>query len=183
MSAPPADALTGQKSLEMVRHHPADDQRLCSIQHRHRHPPDGGQARLGPCLEAPSVPNDLGVAQLARTHGSIHRQPAFRVAAVKNHRFVQVGSCCPQHLGKALGIGLLQLVVFESQPAVDEALKGKTNVERVLVVKRTGQETAWNNATDIWWHEIVNRQSAEHVAESFDAEHPLFILYTSGTTA
>ena len=72
---------------------------------------------------------------------------------------------------------------FALKPAVDEALKGKTNVEKVLVVKRTGQETAWNNATDMWWHEIVDRQSAEHVAESFDAEHPLFILYTSGTTA
>jgi acetyl-CoA synthetase len=72
---------------------------------------------------------------------------------------------------------------FALKPAVDEALKGKTNVEKVLVVKRTGQETAWNSATDIWWHEIVDRQSAEHVAESFDAEHPLFILYTSGTTA
>ena len=72
---------------------------------------------------------------------------------------------------------------FALKPAVDEALKGKTNVEKVLVVKRTGQETAWNSATDMWWHEIVDRQSAEHVAESFDAEHPLFILYTSGTTA
>ena len=72
---------------------------------------------------------------------------------------------------------------FALKPAVDEALKGKTNVEKVLVVKRTGQETAWNSATDMWWQEIVDRQSAEHVAESFDAEHPLFILYTSGTTA
>ena len=79
--------------------------------------------------------------------------------------------------------GFRKGAAFALKPAVDEALKGKTNVEKVLVVKRTGQETAWNNATDIWWHEIVDRQSAEHVAESFDAEHPLFILYTSGTTA
>jgi acetyl-CoA synthetase len=79
--------------------------------------------------------------------------------------------------------GFRKGAAFALKPAVDEALKGKTNVEKVLVVKRTGQETAWNSATDIWWHEIVERQSAEHVAESFDAEHPLFILYTSGTTA
>jgi acetyl-CoA synthetase len=72
---------------------------------------------------------------------------------------------------------------FALKPAVDEALKGKTNVEKVLVVQRTKQETAWNDATDIWWHEIVDRQSPDHVAESFDSEHPLFILYTSGTTA
>ncbi len=71
---------------------------------------------------------------------------------------------------------------FALKPAVDEALQGATNVKNVLVVKRTGQETAWDSNRDIWWHEIVERQSAEHVAESFDSEHPLFILYTSGTT-
>jgi len=79
--------------------------------------------------------------------------------------------------------GFRKGAAFALKPAVDEALKGKTNVEKVLVVKRTGQETAWNGDTDIWWHEIVDRQSEEHVAESFDAEHPIFILYTSGTTA
>jgi acetyl-CoA synthetase len=72
---------------------------------------------------------------------------------------------------------------FALKPAVDDALKGKTNVKNVLVVKRTGQETNWDNNRDIWWHEIVERQSSEHVAQSFDSEHPLFILYTSGTTA
>jgi acetyl-CoA synthetase len=79
--------------------------------------------------------------------------------------------------------GFRKGAAFALKPAVDEALKGKTNVEKVLVVQRTKQETAWNDATDIWWHEIVDRQSEEHVAESFASEHPLFILYTSGTTA
>ena len=69
------------------------------------------------------------------------------------------------------------------KPAVDDALKGETNVKHVLVVKRTGQEVQWHSDRDIWWHEIVDRQSAEHTAESFDSEHGLFILYTSGTTA
>jgi acetyl-CoA synthetase len=72
---------------------------------------------------------------------------------------------------------------FALKPAVDDALKGKHNVAHVLVVQRTKQETAWNDKTDIWWHEIVDRQSEEHIAQSFDSEHPLFILYTSGTTA
>ena len=72
---------------------------------------------------------------------------------------------------------------FALKPAVDEALKGKHNVAHVLVVQRTKQETVWNDKTDIWWHEIVNKQSEEHLAQSFDSEHPLFILYTSGTTA
>jgi acetyl-CoA synthetase len=72
---------------------------------------------------------------------------------------------------------------FALKPAVDDALKGKTNVKNVLVVKRTGQETQWDGTKDVWWHDIVDRQSTEHVAQSFDSEHPLFILYTSGTTA
>jgi len=72
---------------------------------------------------------------------------------------------------------------FALKPAVDEALKGQTNVSKVLVVKRTGQETAWVEGRDIWWHDLVDRQSSTHVPEYFDSEHPLFILYTSGTTA
>ena len=72
---------------------------------------------------------------------------------------------------------------FELKPAVDEALKGSHNVTKVLVVKRTNQETAWNSDRDIWWHEIVGRQSKSHTPEFFESEHPLFILYTSGTTA
>ena len=69
------------------------------------------------------------------------------------------------------------------KPAVDDALKGETNVKHVLVVKRTGQDVEWNAERDVWWHEIVERQSSEHTAEAFDSEHGLFILYTSGTTA
>ncbi len=71
------------------------------------------------------------------------------------------------------------------KPAVDEALTrpGTENVRSVLVVRRTGQEdVAWTEGRDVWWHDIVGRQSETHTPEAFDAEHPLFILYTSGTT-
>ena len=68
------------------------------------------------------------------------------------------------------------------KPAVDEAADMAPVVEKVLVVRRTGQEVAWNDGRDVWWHEIVDRQPETHEAEAFDAEHPLFILYTSGTT-
>ena len=78
--------------------------------------------------------------------------------------------------------GFRKGAAFALKPAVDEALTGEHNVSNVLVVKRTGQEVAWTDR-DIWWHELVDRQPSEHVAESFDSEHPLFILYTSGTTA
>ena len=73
---------------------------------------------------------------------------------------------------------------FPLKPVVDEALsRGNHRIKNVLVVKRTGQETNWQEDRDIWWHEIVDRQSMDHVAESFDSEQVLFILYTSGTTA
>ena len=79
--------------------------------------------------------------------------------------------------------GFRKGVAFALKPAVDEALLGQTKVTKVLVVQRTGQEVTWNGERDIWWHDMVGRQSAEHVAENFESEHPLFILYTSGTTA
>jgi hypothetical protein len=68
------------------------------------------------------------------------------------------------------------------KPAVDEAVAKCPQVEHVLVVRRTGQDVAWTDGRDVWWNEITARQSAEHTPEAFEAEHPLFILYTSGTT-
>ncbi|UGT60727.1 acetate--CoA ligase [Nocardia asteroides] len=69
------------------------------------------------------------------------------------------------------------------KPAVDEALSAPGHtVEHVLVVRRTGQETPMTADRDQWWHETVGQAPAEHTPESFDSEHPLFILYTSGTT-
>ncbi|MCH6169874.1 acetate--CoA ligase [Pseudonocardia alaniniphila] len=64
----------------------------------------------------------------------------------------------------------------------DEAVKDTPSVEHVLVVKRTETDVPWTEGRDIWWHDIVDRQSDEHEAQPFDAEHPLYILYTSGTT-
>ena len=72
---------------------------------------------------------------------------------------------------------------FALKPAVDEALaKGAPSVEHVLVVRRTGQETAWTEGRDVWWHDVVPQASTEHEPAWVEAEHPLFILYTSGTT-
>jgi acetyl-CoA synthetase len=69
------------------------------------------------------------------------------------------------------------------KPAVDEAVADCPNVRHVLVVKRTGTDVAWNEGRDVWWHDVVDRQPDSHDAEAFDAEHPLFMMYTSGTTA
>ncbi len=68
------------------------------------------------------------------------------------------------------------------KPTVDESVADCPSVEKVLVVRRTGQEVAWGDK-DVWWHDVVDSASDEHEAPPLDAEHPLFILYTSGTTA
>ncbi|MFI6601786.1 acetate--CoA ligase [Nonomuraea sp. NPDC050536] len=67
------------------------------------------------------------------------------------------------------------------KPTVDEAVANTPSIKHVLVVKRTNQEIAVNER-DVFWDDIVERQSDQHVAEPHDAEHPLYILYTSGTT-
>ncbi|HWG93375.1 MAG TPA: acetate--CoA ligase [Mycobacteriales bacterium] len=68
------------------------------------------------------------------------------------------------------------------KPAVDEAVAKCPSVEKVVVVRRTGQEVLWETERDVWWHDVVGRQSEVHEAQAFDAENPLFLLYTSGTT-
>ena len=72
------------------------------------------------------------------------------------------------------------------KPAVDEAREkaaglGHT-VEKVLVVRRTGQDVSWDDSVDVWWHDAVEGASTSHTPEAFDAEHPLYVMYTSGTT-
>ncbi|HEY0807034.1 MAG TPA: AMP-binding protein, partial [Pseudonocardiaceae bacterium] len=66
--------------------------------------------------------------------------------------------------------------------AVDEAVAKTPSVQHVLVVRRTEGDVHWDANRDLWWHELVGGQSDQHTPEAFDAEHPLFILYTSGTT-
>lgn len=73
------------------------------------------------------------------------------------------------------------------KPAVDEA-RAKTKerddheVEKVLVVRRTGQDVEWDEDVDVWWHDTVDQASTEHECEFFDSEHPLYVMYTSGST-
>jgi len=77
--------------------------------------------------------------------------------------------------------------VFALKPAVDEALalldaNGSSTVEHVLVVRRGENDIAWDSTRDLWWHDALREAPAEHAAQGFEAENPLFILYTSGTT-
>ncbi len=64
---------------------------------------------------------------------------------------------------------------------VDRAVEG-TTVTKVLVVKRCASPVAMKTGRDVWWHDVVDTAPPRHELESFDSEHPLFSLYTSGTT-
>jgi acetyl-CoA synthetase len=65
---------------------------------------------------------------------------------------------------------------------VDTALEEAPSVEKVVVVRRTGETVPMKNGRDFWWQDLMEAASDECAAEPVDAEHPLFILYTSGTT-
>src|SRR5712675_1069107 len=66
--------------------------------------------------------------------------------------------------------------------AVDEALKETPSVESCIVVRRTGSQIQMESGRDHWWHDLIETVNANCTPEELDSEHPLFILYTSGTT-
>jgi acetyl-CoA synthetase len=71
--------------------------------------------------------------------------------------------------------------VIPMKATVDEAVAG-SRVEKVIVLKHTGAEIAWDESRDIWWHDLAATASTSHTAQAFESENPLFILYTSGST-
>ena len=68
------------------------------------------------------------------------------------------------------------------KPAVDEALRETPSVQTCIVVRRTGTPLHMQAGRDYWWHELMKTVDANCAAEELDSEHPLYILYTSGTT-
>jgi acetyl-CoA synthetase len=66
--------------------------------------------------------------------------------------------------------------------AVDEAVDRCPSVKHVVVYKRTGCDVSWKEGRDYWWHELMAKANDNCPAEELDSEHPLYILYTSGTT-
>lgn len=79
--------------------------------------------------------------------------------------------------------------IVELKKIVDEALRRTAYVEHVIVYKRTGQEVQMESGRDYWWHDLMGLPVARTTAgqsrcetEVMDAEDPLFMLYTSGTT-
>lgn len=78
--------------------------------------------------------------------------------------------------------GLRRGVDLPLKDVVDEAVRECSSIENVVVVRRTGREVAMHPGRDHWWHEVVQAVDERCDAEPLDSEHPLFILYTSGTT-
>ena len=65
----------------------------------------------------------------------------------------------------------------------DDAVANTPSIEKVVVLRRTGNEVPWTDDRDVWWHDLVEGQSADCPPEAMDAEDLLYLLYTSGTTA
>jgi acetyl-CoA synthetase len=68
------------------------------------------------------------------------------------------------------------------KPNVDEALKRCPSVKHCVVLRRTGAKVEMHRGRDVWWDELVARQSSVCAPAALDSEHPLYTLYTSGTT-
>lgn len=68
------------------------------------------------------------------------------------------------------------------KPVVDEAIDGKSPVQKVLVVERNNEDITWVSGRDYSYNELIKNQSSVCEAEVMDAEDPLFLLYTSGST-
>ncbi|MGA8036516.1 MAG: acetate--CoA ligase [Candidatus Acidiferrales bacterium] len=72
--------------------------------------------------------------------------------------------------------------VVPLKQTADDALKNCPSIQKLVVLQRTKEEVPWKEGRDLWWHELEENADKTCVATPFDAEHPLYILYTSGTT-
>ncbi len=130
-------------------------------------------------LYMPMIP-ELAVAMLAcarigATHSVIFG--GFSAIAVRD-RILDAGA---KVIVTADG-GYRKGEVVTLKQKIDEALKEAPLVTTVIVVRRTCTEAVMQRGRDIWWHDLMAEASPHCKAEPLDAEHPLFILYTSGTT-
>ena len=131
------------------------------------------------CIYLPMIP-EAAVAMLA----------CARIGAVHSIVF---GGFSPQALQDRIQNADCQVVITADESArggrafplkanADVALEECPNVKTMFVVKRTGGNVDWTEGRDVWFHEAVAKVSADCPAEEMDAEDPLFILYTSGST-
>ena len=132
------------------------------------------------CLYLQMVPQ-LPVAMLA----------CARIGAVHN---VVFGAFSPDSLTERINDSSCKVLITQDtamrgkkndipmKTNADAAVKDCPSIEHVIVVKRTGNEVPMTDGRDLWWDEITKNESTECAPEQMDAEDPLFILYTSGST-
>lgn len=131
-------------------------------------------------IYAPLIPETI-IAMLAVVRiGAIHSVVfgGFSAEALRN-RILDAGA---KIVITADG-GFRKGKVHELKSAVDAALADNScpTVEKTIVIRRTNSVISMSS-NDLWWDDLLSAADSEHEALGFDAEHPLFILYTSGTT-
>jgi acetyl-CoA synthetase len=78
--------------------------------------------------------------------------------------------------------GYRRAKIVPLKETADAALKNCPSIEKSIVVKRTGEKVGWQDGRDLWWHDLEKAAEPDCPAAPLDSEHPLYILYTSGTT-
>ncbi len=152
-----------------------------SARRRTRSPSSASPPATGSLIYMPMIPETvvamLACARLGAPHTVVFG--GFSADALRG----RILDCDAQVVITADG-GYRRGAASALKPAVDEAVRRAARTcATVLVVRRTGQDVGWTDGRDVWWHDVVDRQPTTHEAQAFDAEHPLYIMYTSGTTA
>jgi acetyl-CoA synthetase len=130
-------------------------------------------------LYLPMIP-ELPVAMLATTRiGAIHTVifSGFSSMAIAD----RVNDTQAKVLITADG-GFRRGKIIQLKEIVDKALESTPSIEKVIVVKRTGQKVNMKNGRDLWYHEILKGNKQKVPPKPLESTHPLYILYTSGTT-
>jgi len=117
----------------------------------------------------------LACARIGATHSVVFG--GFSAEALKD----RVNDCEAALIITADG-GYRRGNIVELKKAVDEATKNTPSIKKIVVVQRTRQNVSMQSGRDHWYHELMAAASPVCEAEQLDAEHPLYILYTSGTT-
>ena len=132
------------------------------------------------CFYMPMVPElAIGVLACARI-GAVHSVVFAGFSAKALADRIEDASCKAVLCSDGNFRGAKRIPV---KAVVDEALeRGCPSVETVLVLRRTGQEVAWTEGRDVWWHDALEGMSGHSAPEVMEAEDLLFILYTSGST-
>lgn len=133
------------------------------------------------CIYMPMVP-ELAVAMLACARiGAVH-SIVFGGFSARSLRDRILDSSCRTVITADEGVRAGKPIRLKQ--ITDEAVKGVKCVQEVIVLRRTGGDVTMQEGRDIWWHEAVGSQEIadECAPEIMDAEDPLFILYTSGST-